>query len=581
MPARLRPQHEPTDDWQQLQLLAAFPEQHLYELIRPVVLFGQSPAERAPQTGAPQRTLYRQAARFDREGMASLFGPPKVERHHRLPEEVRRHILALRAEHPPLRVHEITTICWVQFGHRPSPHTVKRILAETPPVPVTTRRYPPYHRIPDPADRRHAIYSLHSEGWNKQSIATTLQINRETVRVTLVRWLAEGVPGLDDKSRAPHHPARKIDLRAMVTVKEMQENPELGAWRVHAALRQVGIFLSPRTCGRILAVNRKLYGLRAPTRNPRTPKPMPFAAQRRHQYWSVDIRHLDMVDIGTKVYCISILENYSRAILASGIFPTQDLSSYLMVLYAAIRQHGVPETLVSDSGTVFVTAKQAKAVYAALGIEKREIERGRPWQNYIETMFTVQRRMADWDFAHATTWTELLAVHDHWVVDYNYQSHWAHRERTDDRLSPREVLGWVMGRVVAPEELHRLFYRTRFGRTLDKLGGCPWGRMRFRHWRVYGERGLARDQAAVWLYEETLTIEFADEPLARYRVRYQPDKRHLLAVEAPYLFETPYRSAQLPLWEMSDTEWLKVMRRPPYAPRKPRGALLEQAALFI
>ncbi len=302
---------------------------------------------------------------------------------------------------------------------------------------------------------------------------------------------------------------------------------------------------------------------------------MPFAAQRRHQFWSVDIRHLDMARIGTKVYCISILENYSRAILASGLFPAQDLSSYLMVLYAAIRQHGAPETLVSDSGAVFVTAKQAKAVYAALEVEKREIARGRPWQNYIETCFTVQHRMADWDFARATTWSELLTVHDRWVVDYNYQSHWAHQERADGRLSPHDVLGWMSGRTVTPEELHRVFYRTRFGRTLDKMGY-----VRFRHWRVYGEQGLARDHAAVWLYGETLTIEFADEPLARYRVRYLSDKRHLLAVDEPQMFETPYRSAQLSLWELSDAEWLKVVRRPPYAPRKPHRDNPEQAALF-
>src|SRR5437763_1414065 len=125
MPSRLRPQHAPTDDWQQLQLLAPFSEQRVYELIRPVVLFGQSPAERAQQTGTPERTLYRQAARFDRDGMASLFGPTRTERHHRLPEKVRQHIVALRTELPALRVHEITTICWVRFGHRPSPHTVK------------------------------------------------------------------------------------------------------------------------------------------------------------------------------------------------------------------------------------------------------------------------------------------------------------------------------------------------------------------------------------------------------------------------------------------------------------------------
>jgi hypothetical protein len=52
MPARARPRLEPTDDWQQLHLLAQFPEQLTYELIRPVVLFGHSPAERAQQTGA-------------------------------------------------------------------------------------------------------------------------------------------------------------------------------------------------------------------------------------------------------------------------------------------------------------------------------------------------------------------------------------------------------------------------------------------------------------------------------------------------------------------------------------------------
>jgi len=183
--------------------------------------------------------------------------------------------------------------------------------------------------------------------------------------------------------------------------------------------------------------------------------------------------------------------------------------------------------------------------------------------------------MADWDFAKATGWAELLAVHDQWVGDYNYQVHWAHQERTAGRLTPRDVLGWVNGREVTPEELHRLFYRTRFGRKLDRMGS-----VRFRHWRVYGEHGLATEHAAVWLYAETLTIEFADEPLAQYRVRYQPDKAHLLVVEDPVLFETPYRSAQVPLWEMSDAEWLKVVRRPPYAPRRPRREGLQQATLF-
>jgi hypothetical protein len=59
--------------------------------------------------------------------------------------------------------------------------------------------------------------------------------------------------------------------------------------------------------------------------------------------------------------------------------------------------------------------------------------------------------MADWEVAKATGWADLLAVHDQWVSDYNYQSHWAHQERTDGRLTPRDVLGWVNGRQVTAD----------------------------------------------------------------------------------------------------------------------------------
>ena len=76
----------------------------------------------------------------------------------------------------------------------------------------------------------------------------------------------------------------------MTTVKEPRENPLLGEFRIHAARKRLGIFLSPRTCGRIVALNRTLSGLPKPEPVLRDPKPMPFKAVRRHQYWSADIR---------------------------------------------------------------------------------------------------------------------------------------------------------------------------------------------------------------------------------------------------------------------------------------------------
>jgi putative transposase len=239
-----------------------------------------------------------------------------------------------------------------------------------------------------------------------------------------------------------------------------------------------------------------------------------------------------------------------------------------------VQQHGAPEGLVTDNGSIFL-AKEARRIYAGLGIEKREIDRRQPWQSSIEAAFGVQRRMADWAFARAGTWPEPLAVHDEWAADYNYQDHSAHRHRPEDRRSPAAVLHTVCGRLFSPEDLHRSFYTTRFGRVLDRAGY-----VRFRRWRVYAERGLPGEPVAVWLYAGHLTRVYKDEPLAQYRVAYQPDQRHPKTVTDERLFETPHRSPQSPLWAWGEGEWLRVLRRPDYAPRRPRLAAAPQLPLF-
>ena len=91
-----------------------------------------------------------------------------------------------------------------------------------------------------------------------------------------------------------------------------------------------------------------------------------------------------------------------------------------------MERYGAPEMLVSDGAGVF-KANQAKAVYRALGIRKETIEKRKPWQNFVETTFNIQRRMAaDYHFAKAESWEGLVAVHDRWVERYNTQSKPSH-----------------------------------------------------------------------------------------------------------------------------------------------------------
>jgi len=154
---------------------------------------------------------------------------------------------------------------------------------------------------------------------------------------------------------------------------------------MHAALLQEGIKASPRTCGRIMAKHRALYGWDKPKGPAKPKKEMPFKAARRHEYWSIDVRYIEhhhLPGVKGPVYVISILENFSRMLLASAISERQDTDAYLRVLAKALRNYGAPEAIVTDGGGIFYSLR-ALAIYDALGIRKERIDPGQPWQNYV------------------------------------------------------------------------------------------------------------------------------------------------------------------------------------------------------
>src|SRR5207302_1471296 len=75
---------------------------------------------------------------------------------------------------------------------------------------------------------------------------------------------------------------------------------------------------------------------------------------------------------------------------------------YLAVLTDAIRRYGAPEAIVTDGGGQFYSTV-AMQLYDMLGIRKERVYTGEPWQNYAETLFSVQRRLGDHAFSNART----------------------------------------------------------------------------------------------------------------------------------------------------------------------------------
>jgi hypothetical protein len=106
-----------------------------------------------------------------------------------------------------------------------------------------------------------------------------------------------------------------------------------------------------------------------------------------------------------------------------------------------------------------------------------------------------------------------------------------HDPRSRDRSNVDDAHRLIKGLTKASER----------DRVLDRAGYA-----RFRHRRVYAERGLNGEPAAVWLYAEPLTLVSRDEPLAQHRVAHEPDKRRLRSVTTEHLFATAHRSPRLP-----------------------------------
>jgi hypothetical protein len=181
----------------------------------------------------------------------------------------------------------------------------------------------------------------------------------------------------------------------------------------------------------------------------------------------------------------------------------------------------------------------------------------------------VQRRTADWRFEKAQTWEDLLAAHNKWMLDYNFQRHMAHEEREDGSHSPTEVSGWINGIQPEPTLVQQAFSAICETRQLNKAGYAT-----FRNFLLYRERALAGREAVVNIFQDLLTLEYEQEKLSRYSVEWQADGRHLAWIGNPRFYQHSYQSPQQELWEARSVEWLVIIRTDPPARRRKSNSRL-------
>ena len=469
---------EPLADFAQLQLHFVDQVQWRYEVMRPIVLFDdRSAAQRAVETHTHPETVRKLTRRFRQQGTLGLF-PEHTEiirpsLSQQVPTEVVEELARLKARYDGFQFRELARIIHYKCNYRLDDKTIKKLWQQSS-VPVQGELpLGTYHSHPHRYQARLQVIKLYYQGWHRSSISAVLHVSRPTVALWIRRFEAEHFAGLEDKSRAPTSPARKVWLPLMIEVYHLpKRHPDAGRFRIWSLLDRDEV--SVRTVGRVMALNKQVYDAIPHVARQRAKKPAqphPYKAAYPHQYWFIDGRQMDFALDGVKWWSLILLDGYSRTMLAGAIAPTEASWVTLMVLYTACLRYGAPTYLISDSGGAF-TSHEVTAVLKRLQIVPKPLlsTHGESYKNLMETHFNIQRRLYDYQFSLTTTPVEFEQTHQAFMATDNTTAHEGWLKDGFHPPIPLQVLGEAKGRRYTPEELSRRFSRALFPRTTNQHG---------------------------------------------------------------------------------------------------------------
>jgi len=198
--------------------------------------------------------------------------------------------------------------------------------------------------------RLEVLLEAERTGMSVTEVCRRFGISRQTYYRYRNRYLAEGLEGLEDRSRRPLVPAHQIPGELEAEIVEMRkDHPRWGARRIRTELLRDGI--DPPVVSTIHQVLRR-NGLVAATRKRKPKADRRFEREVSNDLWQIDATEMLLGD-GTKAYVINILDDHSRYLLASlaGEAATGELA--WDAFESAVSRYGLPRQLLSDNGLIF------------------------------------------------------------------------------------------------------------------------------------------------------------------------------------------------------------------------------------
>ena len=309
---------------------------------------------------------------------------------------------------------------------------------------------------------------------------------RPIPRATLLRWRAryrqEGLEGLRPRERQRQRPDRSDLVTHALALLTEEPGRSLAQLLHYLEIEFPHAKLSRSTLQRELVRHRAYAGIvRQRSGHDRRLRHR-YETARPHEGWQLDGKGPFPVLFtdGThrRVHVLTVLDDYSRYVLAAVMSPTECTPGTVRVLRQAIARFGLPDRMQFDRGSAFDSLPVREGL-ALLGIHRNFVRPRHPeaggkieaYHRLLERWFV--RELRHQEVHNETHLQELLTA----TIELLYNRH---RHRVLKQSPEQALANRISPRRVGAEELARAFWARTEGKSHPKTGelALPNGRFR-------------------------------------------------------------------------------------------------------
>jgi transposase InsO family protein len=201
--------------------------------------------------------------------------------------------------------------------------------------------------------RYQAVLAVISDGLSISQVASKVGVSRQTLHSWLVRYEAEGLEGLTDRSHRPVSCPHQMPADVEATVLELRRSrPYWGPRRLVFELAKRKVVPVPSASAVYRALLRA--GMIDPhLRDRRSRKWKRWERGAAMELWQMDVVGGFALADGASAKALTGIDDHSRMCVCAQLMPRERTRAVCDGLRAALARFGAPEQILTDNGKVF------------------------------------------------------------------------------------------------------------------------------------------------------------------------------------------------------------------------------------